>query len=344
MQNQTIKIVVGLVGIVLVIAGGILWKKAIPQSSPQTAQSLVIYSGRKEPLIIPVIRAFEKDTGIKVTVKSGSSEELALIIMKEGDKSPADLYMGTDAGLLDMLSQKKLLTPITTDKLNQLPAQYRSVTNTWTGVSGRSRVLIVNTDLVPEEEFPTSVSDIIDPKWRGKVALAKLTNESVVTHLSALRILQGETATQQFLLGLKANEVTFLPGHTDVRQAVARGEYAIGLVNHYYGHLQQQESDNIAIIYPDQDEGGVGAFVNVSGVGILVAGKNQTEAQLFVDYLLKPETQSLFAKLNFEYPLMPGIPADSVRQLDSFAHVPVSLDKAGSERQKTLELIRTLGL
>ena len=163
--------------------------------------------------------------------------------------------------------------------------------------------------------------------------MAKMSNESVVTHLSALRILNADAFVSEFLQGLQENEVTFLPGHTDVRQAVGRGEFPIGLVNHYYGHLQQEETDNIAIIYPDQQEGQDGAFVNVSAVGILASSKSQQEAQEFVAFLLSPETQQLFAELNFEYPLHPSVTTENTRKLSEFTHMDVTLDEVSQDRQ-----------
>lgn len=345
---MNIKSVALLVALMVSLAGG--WYLLGRQGQSDTtadsgsANQLIIYSGRKEPLILPIIQAFEQETGIKTIIKSGSTEELANLIMQEGENTQADVYIGTDASLLQVLSSQGLLSPITTGKLQSVPAEYRADDDNWTGVSGRSRVLIVNTDMVAEEEYPNSIYDITDPSWKGKVAMAQLTNESVVTHISALHEVRGEEFVEGFLQGLKDNDVTFLPGHTDVRKAVGRGEFAVGLVNHYYGHLQVLESENIEILYTDQGAQQDGTFVNVSGVGITSASKNKEAAQRFVDFLLAPATQKQFADLNFEYPLVAGVLGDNVRNLGEFEKMDVSLYEVALLREKALQVIRAQGL
>ncbi len=343
------KVVALLVALVVVVAGSWYYlnqqgRQNNTAADAETNSQLVIYSGRKEPLILPIIESFEKETGIEVILKSGSTEELANLLMQEGENTQADVYVSTDASLLQELSARDMFRPITAENVSQIPAEYRAKDNTWTGVSGRARVLIVNTDLVQESEYPDSVYDITDEVWADKVAMAKMTNESVVTHMSAIRTLRGDQFLTDFLNGLKNNNVTMLGGHTDVRQAVARGEFPIGFVNHYYGHLQQQESDNIAILYTDQGEGMDGSFVNVSGVGILAAGVNNEEAQRFVEYLLSSAAQQKFAELNFEFPLVEGFRSENTKNLGEFKQMSVDLHEVSTKRQETLELIKAQGL
>lgn len=342
------KVVALLVALVAVFAGG--WyltdqqKQGQNESAADAKNQLIIYSGRKEPLILPIIESFEKETGIDVTVKSGSTEELANLLLQEGAETQADIYISTDASLLQELSSKGMFTPISSENISQVSAQYRADDNSWTGVSGRARVLIVNTDMVAEAEYPDSIYDITDEVWMDKVAMAKMTNESVVTHMSAIRTLRGDEFLADFLQGIKNNNITLLGGHTDVRQAVARGEFPIGFVNHYYGHLQQQESDNIEILYPDQGENQEGSFVNVSGVGILAAGDNTEEAQQFVAYLLSESAQKQFAELNYEFPLVDGMMSENTKNLGEFKQMKVDLHEVSTKRQETLSVIKSQGL
>lgn len=343
MKKKYFVLIAVFVFILLAGWGGYEIVRSMQAGQEASTQELVVYSGRKEPLILPILRAFESRENVRVTVKYGSTEELANLLLQEKDASPADILIGTDASLLQMLSDKGFFAPVSSERLASIPPKYRAIDNTWTGVSGRSRVLIVNTDLVSPEEFPSSMYDIVQSQWRGKVAMAKLTNESVVTHMSAIRLLRGDAFLAEFLRQLKANDVALLPGHTDVRQAVARGEYAVGVVNHYYGHLQQAESQNIEIIYPDQAEGMDGVLVNVAAVGVVNTGKNSNLAQSFVHFLLTEETQGLFGKLNYEYPLAQDVPAENTRAFDDFRHVDVSLSAVAPLREKTLEIIREAG-
>ncbi len=329
--------------IVIIVAVG-FFGFFINKQQIKTPQELVIYSGRSEPLILPIIQSFEQKTGKKVTLKSGSSLELATLLLEEKENTNADVYIGTDAGWLEKLGKNGLFTPIATGNLTQIPAEYRASDSTWTGVSGRARVLIVNTDLVAEADRPTSIYDITDPQWKGKVAMAKISNESVVTHLSGMRILHGDEFLKSFLAGLKKNEVKILNGHTDVRRAVAAGEFSIGFVNHYYGHLQQRESDNIAIVYTDQKDGQDGSMVNVAGIGIIKYGKNTPAAQEFVEYLLSEKAQKQFAELNFEFPLVSGVKSSNTKNMGEFKQMDIDLYEAADALDGTIAIIKESGL
>jgi len=319
-------------------------QNSIQGQNTNEGKQLVIYSGRQEPLILPIITAFEKKTGIKVTLKAGSSQELANLLLEEKEKTQADVYVSTDASLLEKLAQAKMFTPITAQDLSTIQAEYRSGEALWTGVSGRARVLIINTDLVSQAEKPASIYSIVDPKWKGKVAMANFTNESVITHISALRVFHNDQFASGFLDGIRNNGVKLLSGHTAVRQAVAKGEFSIGFVNHYYGHLQQKESKNIEIIYPDQKDSEDGAFVNISGVGILKSSKNATAAQAFVSYLLSGEAQKQFAELNYEFPLQASIRSSNTKNLGEFKKMNVGLHRVAKELDGTIQIIKGKGL
>lgn len=306
--------------------------------------SLVIYSGRKEPLIKPVLDAFEKDTGIKVTLRSGGASELANAIIEEQKSPGADVFIANDAGTLEMLRQKGLLQPNSSTALNAVPEDLKARDGSWVGVSARSRVIMYNTNLVKENELPKSIKDLTDPRWKKQVAMATSSNESVIGHITALRLTLGEGETEKLLRGLMANQVQSLKGHTEVRKAVAAGEFKFGIVNNYYYHLQKQEGSPVGVIYPDQGEGQVGVPVNVAGAAIVKGAKNSTAARKFMDYLVKPETQELFAKLNFEIPVVAGIPANEAKKLTEFKRTPVKLEQLGTELNNTINLVEKVGL
>jgi iron(III) transport system substrate-binding protein len=336
------RIIFTIIGIVASLSTIACSNTSQPSGEPQ--RELVIYSGRQQPLILPIITAFEKKTGIKVTLKSGSSQELANLLLEEKEKTQADVYISTDASLLEKLAQANLFTPITAQELSTIPAEYKSRESLWTGVSGRVRALIINTDLVSQAEKPDSIYSIVDPKWKGKVAMANFTNESVITHISALRVLHDDQFASNFLNGIQKNGVKVLSGHTGVRQAVAKGEFSIGLVNHYYGHLQQKESGNIEIIYPDQRDNQDGAFTNISGVGIIKYGNSSKESQEFVKYLLSGEAQKIFAELNYEFPLQANIRSSNTKNIGEFKKMNVDLHKVAKGLDETIQLIKGKGL
>jgi iron(III) transport system substrate-binding protein len=186
-----------------------------------------------------------------------------------------------------------------------LPSEFLGADNTWIGLTRRARVIMYNKDLVPEDELPTSIFDLTDPKWRGQIAAAGSTNGSMQAQIAAMRQLLGEEERlKEWLNGLIANEVTFFGGHTDVRKAVGAGEFKLGLVNHYYFHLQQAEGSNVGIIFPDQGEGQIGLITNATSAAVVKGGKNLPAAQAFLDFLVSETGQKLFAEQNYEYPLL----------------------------------------
>jgi iron(III) transport system substrate-binding protein len=162
--------------------------------------------------------------------------------------------------------------------------------------------------------------------------------------VSSLRVLVGDEATRALLEGLKENDVTVLREHTDVRNAVGNGEFAMGLVNHYYYQLEKEEGSPVGVIYPDQQAGEVGVLVNVAAASIVQGAPHPENAAAFIRFLLGDEAQHLFASLNFEYPLIPGIETIADVKRGEFVESDVSLVELGAMNDSTLDFIDELGL
>jgi len=160
-----------------------------------------------------------------------------------------------------------------------------------------------------------------------------------------MRQLLGETETEAWLRGLLDNEVTFFGGHTDVRKAVGADEFKLGLVNHYYYHLQAAEGSNVGIIYPDQGEGQMGLITNATAAAVVRGVANPAAAQAFIDFLVSAEGQRLFAEQNYEYPLLPGIELrEGVAPLADYRLAEVDIAQAAGDSEATFALFERLGL
>jgi iron(III) transport system substrate-binding protein len=305
---------------------------------------LIIYSGRREPLLEPVIEAFEEATGIDVSVKYGSTAELGNALIEEADNARADIFVGTDAAAAESLRARGVFATFDDPALDAIDAAYRADDGSWVGVSGRARVIMYNTDLVAADALPDSVFDLTAPEWDGKVAIPSTTNSSFTAWVSSLRTLVGDQETNALLEGLKDNSVTVLREHTDVRNAVGNGEFAIGLVNHYYYQLEKAEGSPVGVIYPDQAADEVGALVNVAAASIVQGAPNPEQAAEFMRFLLSAEAQELFAELNYEYPLIPGIETVADVKRGEFVESDVSLAELGAMNESTLDFIDALGL
>jgi iron(III) transport system substrate-binding protein len=225
------------------------------------------------------------------------------------------------------------------------PADAVGADNNWIGLTRRARVIMYNTELVAPEDLPTSIFDLTDPKWKGKIAAAGSTNGSLQAQIAAMRQLLGEEDTEAWLQDLLDNEVTFFGGHTDVRKAVGAGEFELGLVNHYYFHLQEAEGSPVGVIYPDQGEGEIGLITNTTAAAVINDAPHTAAAQAFVDFLVSAEGQKLFAELNYEYPLLPGVDLhESVQPLADLRLADVNVAQAALETDATFALIEKLGL
>lgn len=323
---------------------------AAPNATPNTAQSagatgqLTIYTTRADTLFKPVIAEFNKSNpNVKVSLLSGKSGELGAKLVEEKANPQADLFVGTDMLAAIDLAAQGIFTPISSAKASQIPARYRDANNTWVGLTLRPRVIMYNKNLVKPEELPKSIFDLTDPKWKGQVGTANSTNDAMTANLAALRKLVGPEKTEKFVRDLVANNTKFFGGHTDVRKAVGAGELKLGFVNHYYYHLSRVEGAPVGIIYPDLDS--TGLIVNTTVAGVVKNSKNSQAAQAFVDFLLSPVGQKVFAENNFEYPIVPGIAlADGVDALDKFKINDLQMSGLYSDLSATKQMMQKAGL
>lgn len=308
-------------------------------ASGADAGELVVYSGREEDLIQPFLDEFGEKTGVEVKVKYGETPDLVATVLEEGERTRADVFVGQDAAGLDKLRTEGLLQPY--DGIAKTPAEYRAADNTWTGLSGRVRVLIVGEGA----GHPSSVFDLADPRWKGEIAAPKSSNVSFRDWVSAIRLDRGDAFARRYLEGLERNELEVLDGHGEVRKAVAEGEFDIGLVNHYYVELSKREGAKVKAGYTDQGEGEFGVPFNVASAGITKSAENRDNARKLVDFLLTPEVQRRFAADNFEYPLLEGLDAaPGVKPLDDVKLTDVPLSKLAAAADGTDRLLDQVDL
>jgi iron(III) transport system substrate-binding protein len=306
--------------------------------------SLVIYSGRNEELIGPIIERFEEVSGIDVEVRYGDTAELAATILEEGENSPADVFFAQDAGALGAVADEGLLRELPGDTLQQVEERFKDPDGQWVGVSGRARVVAYNTEVLSEEELPESIFGFTDPEWEGRIGWAP-TNGSFQAFVTALRILEGEARAREWLEGIQANDPRVYENNVAILESVASGEMDVGFVNHYYlfRALEEQGEGFPARNYYLQN-GDPGALVNVAGVGILTTTDSPEEAQQFVQFLLSEEAQQYFADETFEYPLIPGIETNpELVPLSEIETPDIDLGNL-DDLEGTLDLLRETGV
>lgn len=315
--------------------------------SVRAAEQLTVYSGRGEQFTKPITSAFTDKTGVPVQVQTGSSAALLAKLRVEGGKSPADIFMTNYVGVLEEARAHDLLAPVTSPLVEQIPAEFRAADNTWMALSARLRVIVYNTGMI-QPDAVTSLFDLADPKWQGKVGTVTSANQSFIGGVTALYALHGPEKTEGFLRGLKANsQGHVLPKHTPIVSAVAAGQFPLGLVNHYYYYRHKAKAPEapLGLIIPDQGEGGMGAVVTVAGAAVLKGAKHPEAAQQFMAFLMSPEGQRIFAEVNYEYPVNPKVSAhEAVVPRDQIKLAPVNAALAHSSNDEAIALIEKVGL
>lgn len=300
---------------------------------------LVIYIGRGESLVQPLIDKYVSESGYQVEVRYAGSAELAAQIMEEGENSPADVFFAQDAGALGAVSKAGYLEVIPAEMLELVASEYRAQDGTWLGVSGRVRVFNYDPDKV--SELPSTVFDLAGPQWRGRVGIAP-TNSSFQAFVTAMMVIYGEETTLSWLEAMKLNGVIY-EKNSAILEAVETGQVDAGLINHYYWYAKGNEVgfENLnseILAFESQD---VGNLRNVAGVGIL---SEDPKAQHFVQFLLSETAQRYFVTETSEYPLIQGV--DPLPGLTPLSEIPApEFDLNDLEAlEKTLELIRRAGL
>ena len=316
----------------------------------EKVQELVIYSSRNEQLILPLIDAYQKETGTKVRFVTDKPEPLIEKIKAEGEQTPADILMTVDAGNLWRASQAGLFQAVDSQILqNAIPANFRDTNNEWFGFSQRARTIVYSTERVMPEELST-YENLADAKWKGKICLRtskKVYNQSLVAMLIAKH---GVEKTEAFIKALVSNLATDpFSNDTKTMEAILAGQCDVALVNTYYfGRMQKEEPDvALKLFWPNQNAQAdqlAGVHVNISGAGVLKYSKHSETAKHFMNWMAGVEAQSILAKGNMEYPVVNGAQNDPlVASWGTFKADTQSLTKAGELQAEAVKLMDRAG-
>ena len=307
-------------------------------------EGIVVYNAQHENLVKSWVDGFTKETGIKVTLRNGDDSELGNQLVQEGSASPADVFLTENSPSMVLVDNANLFAPLDADTLKQVPAEYRPAHGRWIGIAARSTVFVYNPEKLNEQQLPKSLMDLAKPEWKGRWA-ASPSGADFQAIVSAMLALKGEQATLEWLKAMKANFVAY-KGNSTVMKAVNAGQIDGGVIYHYYRFVDQsktgENSKNTQLYYfKHQDPG---AFVSLSGGGVLASSKHKAQAQAFIKYITGKEGQeSLRTNNAFEYAV--GVNAASnpklvpLKDLDAPKVEPSTLNS-----KKVIELMTQAGL
>lgn len=330
--------------------------------SQQSADELIVYSGRSQALVDDLVKEFKEKTGADIKVRYGNDAELLAILNEEGDKSPADVIWANTTGALANATEQDLLATLP-DSLLSKPAAYTSSSGKWVPVTVRFRVLAYNPEEIDSTDLPESVMDLPDmDQLRGRIGWTP-TYSSFYDFITAMRLEKGNEATRRWLLKMQQLNPKAYNSNTPMVQAVAAGEIDVALTNHYY--LIQMKYGGAEGYYEDHEhygedepdpnarfqtyhfaEGDIGNLALVTGAAQLKTADNSELAQQFLSFLLSKEAQEFAAKSVNEYPAIRGVSLPDY-MLDEEAAFELSPDYDYEQLQQldeTLNLLREAGL
>lgn len=306
--------------------------------------SLVVYSGRSENLVGPIIAQFAEATGIDVQVRYGSTSEIAAALLEEGVNSPADVFFAQDPGGLGAVANAGLVAELPEAILARVKPAFRSPTGEWVGVSGRARVVVYNTDMVTPDDLPVDIWDFTAPEWSGRIGWAP-TNGSFQAMVTAMRVSWGDERTAAWLEGIQANNPVVFEGNSPIVQSVAAGEVEVGFVNHYYLYrFLKEEGEGFKARNHFLTGGGPGSLVMVAGVSQLANGQNAANALTFIEFLTSAEAQQYFTEQTNEYPVVDGVAGpEGLTPIEALNAIDVDLTDLADLRGTT-QLLSEVGV
>ncbi|MGZ4596543.1 MAG: iron ABC transporter substrate-binding protein [Actinomycetes bacterium] len=306
--------------------------------------TLTLYNAQHEDLMTEMVAGFTKQTGIKVRMRNGEDFEVANQLVQEGSASPADVFVTENSPAMTLVDSKGLFSKVDPATLAQVPPQFSPADGAWTGFAARSTVLVYNTKKVAEADLPTSIMDLSDPRWKGKIGFSP-SGADFQAIVSAVAAVEGDAAAQTWLDGMKKNGKVY-QGNSTVMKAVNSGEIDAGVIYHYYWYKDQAESgansNNTKLHYFGNKD--AGAFLSVSGAGVLKSSKHQAAAQQLVKFLSSDAGQKILAGSKaLEYPINGNVPPNpAIKPLTELD--PPKIELSTLNGPKVIDMMQQAGL
>lgn len=322
-----------------------------PADQAASAGEINLYSSRHYDSDDAIYERFTEETGIEVNLIEGDADELIERINSEGENSPADVLLTVDAGRLWRAEQEGLFQPVDSEVLDEtIPESLQHPDNLWFGLTKRARVIVYNTDTVDPADLSTYEA-LAEPEWKGRVCIRSSSNIYNQSLLGSMVEAEGVEETESWAKSLVSNLAREPEGgDTDQIKAVAAGQCDVAIVNHYYwarlakseDPADQEVAEATEVFFPNQD--GRGTHVNISGGGVLANAPNEENAIAFLEFLVTPEAQEIFALSNNEYPVVEGVETDPVvSALGNFKVDEVNVSTYGNNNPEVVKLVDRAG-
>ncbi|RKX66860.1 MAG: iron ABC transporter substrate-binding protein [Thermodesulfobacteriota bacterium] len=260
-------------------------------------KEVVVYTSVDQVFSEPILKDFEKKTGIKVKavydVEATKTVGLVNRLMAEKENPKCDVFWNNEIVRTIVLKKKGVLTPYNSPSAEDIPSQFKDKDYYWTGFAARARVLIYNTKMLKETGLPKSIFELTEPKWKGKVALAYPLFGTTATHIAALYAILGREKAEEYLKALNANKVVIVDGNSVARDMVVKGKLPLAFTDTDDANVAIQSGKPVKMIYPDSN--GIGTLLIPNTVALIKGCPHPDEGKKLIDYLLSKEVESKLA-------------------------------------------------
>ena len=271
-------------------------------TSDTKEEEVVVYTAVDREYAEPVFNTFQEDTGIAVKavydVEASKTTGLVTRLVAEKDRPRADVFWNNEFSQTILLKDEGVLASYASPEAADIPAGYKDPEGYWTCFGGRARIFIVNTELVREEDYPRSISDLLDPRWPAdRVGMANPLFGTTKTHAAALYAIWGADKAKAFFIKVNERGIRILDGNALVRDLVARGELVMGLTDTDDACVAIGRGDPVAVVFPDQET--LGTLIVPSSVALIEGCPHRGNAERLVNYLVSAENENALVAAGF---------------------------------------------
>ncbi len=295
-----------LIAAIIIIAGMVVWYLGAKSGQ---SQIVVVYTSEDQVFSEPILKDFERDTGIRVKAVYDTEETKSTGVMNrlmaEKNNPQADVYWANEPVRAEGLRQMGIAAAYISPNAKDIPAVFKNTEGYWTGFSARARVLIVNQQATDK---PDSISAYVDLRWKGKAVMANPIFGTTTNQIAALFSIWGDQKTEAFMDDLKKNNVKISTSNGESADLVASGEFNFSLVDSDDVINRIKQGKPVQMVYPDQGENEIGCLI-LPNVTMLIKGAPHPEAgKKLVNYLLSRDTERKLAYADCaQIPLNPGV-------------------------------------
>lgn len=325
--------------------------------STSPADRVIVYCALDREFAVEILGEFGRRSGLQVVphfdTEANKSVGLYEELIREASQPRCDVHWNNEILATIRLQRRGLLAPYKSPSAAAFPEPYCATDHTWHAFAARARVLLVNTELTPRSEWPTSILDLTKPRWRSQLAMAKPHFGTTATHAACMFAAWGKEKAEEFFRDLRANAVHIVPGNKQVAVGVGRGQFALGLTDTDDAIAEVEAGHPVAIVYLDKDaaaESGLGTLFIPNTLALVRGAPNPAGGRKLIDYLLSPEVEAKLARsASRQIPLSPAVKVELARGIETPGTVrslAIDFDSAASlwtnvQRFLTVEFART---